>query len=64
MDFSNEETAFILVDFHKPFYSDNAEILRNFPQLTENVIQALAYAREKGMMVVHVRAEYSMRVSP
>ena len=64
MDFNKEKTAFILVDFQKPFYSDNAEILRNFPQLKENVIRALAYAREKGMMVVHVRAEYNMRVSP
>ena len=53
-----------MVDIQKPFYSSNSVIKSEFPNLAENVKQALDHARAKKMMVVHVRAVYNEQVSP
>ena len=57
-------TALIVVDCQPCFYSENEALRRKFPHVPRNVARLIKLARDNGVKVVHVHAEYNTEVSP
>lgn len=58
LDAPMESSALILIDIQEEFFS-SIGIEKIFPNFKANVAHAISAARENGMSVVHVRANYS-----
>jgi nicotinamidase-related amidase len=57
-------TCLLVVDVQPEYWSNCAEVRKDFPEFPANCSRAIAACRRAGVLVVHVRADYRAERSP